>query len=240
MSVFNLNNIPEEWNAQNDKPLIMIIDDEVENINVLRQLLDSKFQIMTSLNGREALDLLDDMDDPESVQLIISDQRMPEVTGLEFFVEIIEKMPDTIRIILTGFVDTQVIIDSINKAKLYEFITKPFEPEELALTVQRGIEAYQMRKKLLDYTLSLEEMVEDRTSELVDKNVELQKALAEVKTLKDVLPICSYCKKIRDDKDSWEQMESYISSHSDTKFSHGICPECAVKVRSEWGLDNKK
>ena len=107
------------------------------------------------------------------------------------------------------------------------------------LTVQRGIEAFQMRKKIRDYTTNLETMVEERTSELVVKNVELQTALDEIKTLKDVLPICSYCKKIRDDQNSWEQMEAYISAHSDTKFSHGICPECYTKYSAEWGLDSE-
>ncbi len=62
----------------------------------------------------------------------------------------------------------------------------------------------------------------------------------EISTLKDILPICSYCKNIRDDEGSWERMEIYISSHSDTKFSHGICPDCLAKVRKDAGLDVDK
>ena len=92
-------------------------------------------------------------------------------------------MPDTIRIILTGYSDTQVIIDAINKAKIYKFITKPFEPEELSLTVQRGIEAYQMRQEILEYTNKLEQIVHKRTEELNQKNEELKVALANLEQL---------------------------------------------------------
>ncbi len=70
------------------------------------------------------------------------------------------------------------------------------------------------------------------------RSIDLENALKEIKILKDILPICSYCKNIRDDEGSWKQMESYISSHSDTQFSHGICPDCLVKVRQDTGLNN--
>jgi two-component system cell cycle response regulator len=183
MSVFDINNLPEKTNTEHDKPLIMLVDDEVENINVLRQLLEENFQIITGLNGAEALELIDNMVDPTKVQLIITDQRMPKVTGVEFLEKIVDRMPDTIRIILTGYSDTQVIIDAINKAKLYKFMTKPFDPVELSLTVKRGVEAYQMRQALVDYAANLEQLVEDRTEELNEKNEALNKALSSLEQL---------------------------------------------------------
>ena len=93
MSVFDINNVPQDQESTSDKPLVMLVDDEVENINVLRQLLESKIQIITGLKGREALELIDNMVDPKKNQLIISDQRMPEVTGIEFLEKIVDKMP---------------------------------------------------------------------------------------------------------------------------------------------------
>ena len=63
---------------------------------------------------------------------------------------------------------------------------------------------------------------------------ELQKALAEIKTLHDILPICSSCKRIRDDKGSWQQLESYISEHTGSEFSHGLCTECAKKMYPQY------
>ncbi len=183
MSVFNIKNLPKNTNNESDKPLIMLVDDEVENINVLRQLLEAHFQIITGLNGAEAIDLIDNMVDPTKIQLIITDQRMPIVTGVEFLEKIVDRMPDTIRIILTGYSDTQVIIDAINKAKLYKFMTKPFDPVELSMTVKRGVEAYQMRKALIDYATNLEQLVEERTEELNEKNEALNQALNSLEKL---------------------------------------------------------
>lgn len=183
MSIFDIENITKAPDVEQHKPLIMLVDDEIENINVLRQLLDPHFQIITSLNGQEALELIDDMPDPTKIQLIISDQRMPKLTGVEFLERIVERMPDTIRIILTGFSDTQVIIDSINKAKLYKFMTKPFDPVELSLTVKRGVEAYQMRQALVDYAKNLESLVEARTLELKQKNEALNHALSDLEKM---------------------------------------------------------
>jgi len=183
MSVFDINNLPKKLSSELDKPLIMLVDDEVENINVLRQLLEEHFQIITGLNGAEAIDLIDNMVDPTKIQLIITDQRMPIVTGVEFLEKIVDRMPDTIRIILTGYSDTQVIIDAINKAKLYKFMTKPFDPVELSLTVKRGVEAYQMRQALVDYAANLENLVEERTEELNEKNEALNQALSSLEEL---------------------------------------------------------
>lgn len=91
-------------------------------------------------------------------------------------------------------------------------------------------------RELLAHHARLQETVAERTAqltetnrELVQKNAALEKALAEVKALSGLLPICSHCKKIRDDKGYWNQIESYIHKHSEAEFSHGICPECAKK-----------
>lgn len=77
------------------------------------------------------------------------------------------------------------------------------------------------------------------TDILETKNENLQNALDEINTLRGIIPICSYCHSIRDDEGAWSQMEAYISSHSDAKFSHGICPKCEAKVYADAGLDNK-
>ncbi|NQY35674.1 MAG: diguanylate cyclase [Alteromonadaceae bacterium] len=174
MSIFDLENISLDPNNAKDKPWVMLVDDEVENLRVLRQLLEKDFRILTGENGYEAINMINNMPNPEKIQLIISDQRMPEFTGIEFLEKISKILPDTIRIILTGYSDVQVIIDSINKAKLYKFLTKPFDPVELSLTVRRGVEAYQMRRDLLKYSNNLEKMVSDKTTELTQKTKELK------------------------------------------------------------------
>jgi len=75
---------------------------------------------------------------------------------------------------------------------------------------------------------------------LIAANRELKSALEEIKTLKGIIPICSYCHSIRDDDGAWNKLESYLSSHSDAQFSHGICPDCSEKVRSEAGLGEQR
>ena len=82
--------------------------------------------------------------------------------------------------------------------------------------------------------IDLRRQAEDEKDSLI---IELQKALDEVKTLRGFIPICASCKKIRNDKGSWQQIEAYISAHSDAEFSHGICPECAKKLYPDFVQD---
>ncbi|MHB8830100.1 MAG: PDC sensor domain-containing protein [Syntrophales bacterium] len=110
----------------------------------------------------------------------------------------------------------------------------------IALSFHQRKRRKQAEREIVQYQNHLEETVEKRTQELSETNKELHKtnddlnkALLEVKTLSGMLPICSYCKKIRDDKGYWNQLESYIHEHSDAQFSHGICPECAQKYYPE-------
>lgn len=176
MAIFDAKNLEQKRETTNTFPLIMLIDDEQENLNVLRHLLEPNYEILCASNGIEAVEMINDMDDPKKVQLIICDQRMPELSGVDFFAQIVDIMPDTIRMILTGYSDVDAIIDSINKASIYKFITKPFEPAELILTVQRGIETFNMRQKIAAYTNQLEEMVQERTKELEEALNALQQA----------------------------------------------------------------
>ena len=93
-----------------------------------------------------------------------------------------------------------------------DYVTKPFDHEELRARVQVGI-------RIIELQTMLERQV-----------VELQDALTRVRQLSGLLPICSYCKKVRDDGNYWQQVEQYVSTHSNVQFSHGICPDCYAKV----------
>ena len=81
--------------------------------------------------------------------------------------------------------------------------------------------------------------MEARTKELTDKNIELSNAVNEIKILRGIIPICSYCHSVRDDEGAWDRVEAYISRHSEAEFSHGICPNCLKKARSENNLTEK-
>jgi len=83
----------------------------------------------------------------------------------------------------------------------------------------------------------LEKMLSLKNTELVRKTAELQSSLEEIKILKGIIPLCSYCHSIRDEGGAWDRFEAYLSKYTDAEFSHGICPNCLPKVRAESGLD---
>src|ERR1035437_10335915 len=102
--------------------------------------------------------------------------------------------------------------------------------EEKNTELQQSLAAlHRAHDHIVELNTDLEHRVKERTAGLAARNKELTKALAEVKELRGILPICSYCKKIRDDKDYWQSVEGYISHHTGSQFSHGICPECYEK-----------
>jgi two-component system cell cycle response regulator len=107
-------------------------------------------------------------------------------------------------------------------------LIKKLEEKNKALE-QTMIELRRAHERILDLNCGLEDRVKERTAEVETTNRELSRALSQVKQLNTLLPICSYCKKIRDDKDYWQSVEGYISQHTDAHFSHGICPECTEK-----------
>lgn len=162
---------------------IMIVDDEEANLKVLSSVLGQSYNLIKALDGQEAYEKIQEMDDPSAISLVISDQRMPRMTGVELFEKIGTLLPKTIRIIVTGYVDVESIIDSINKANIYKFILKPFDRRDLQLTVQRAIESYELQYRLDGYVKTLEDKVQERTRELEEKNEALEMAY---KTLEEL------------------------------------------------------
>lgn len=159
---------------------VMVVDDEVGNLRVLHAMLSDRFRVIQASDGRQALDLLRALPPEQAPCVVLSDQRMPRMTGIELFEQVRELLPRSVRIIITGFVDVGAIVDAINRAGIYKFIVKPFDRHELLLTVERAIEAYQMRVQLDEYILQLEAKVKARTRELEEKNQALQQAYAEL------------------------------------------------------------
>lgn len=141
----------EESNKRNEKHIILIVDDEPDNLALLRRTLRSKYLVLTATNGQEALELVRERGD--EISLIISDQKMPLMQGTEFFTHVAEEYPDIIKMLLTGHSDLEILVDSINKCNLFQYIFKPFEPEELLLTIQNGIDVFELshnKKKMLN------------------------------------------------------------------------------------------
>jgi CheY-like chemotaxis protein len=148
--------------------------------------------------------------------LAIIDWMMPELDGPEVCRRVRRDLPlaNMYLMLLTARESRGDLVAGLD-AGADDYLTKPFDPEELRARVQVGV-------RVLTLQNSLAERVE-----------ELQAALSNVKQLRGLLPICSYCKRIRGDDQYWQQLEGYIAEHSDAQFSHGICPTCYAAVSAE-------
>ena len=139
----------------------MYIDDEASNLNGFKYSFYGKYEIFTALSADKGMDILNDHSD---IKVIICDQRMPEKTGLEFFKEVSEKFPDVIRIILSAYADAEIIMEAINEGGIYRYITKPWNKNELQVTIENAIEAYNLKnenKSLLDKLIRKNKELED-------------------------------------------------------------------------------
>jgi len=125
-----------------EKHTVLIVDDEVNNLQLLKRTLRRKFNILVATDGKEALEIIDK--EGQNISLIISDQRMPKMTGTEFLSKVAEKYPYIIKMLLTGYSDIEAMIDGVNKCQLFQYITKPYEPDEIEMIIDHGIEAYEL------------------------------------------------------------------------------------------------
>ncbi|MFA5353587.1 MAG: response regulator [Thermodesulfovibrionales bacterium] len=161
------------------------------------------------------------------IDLIISDLGLPDSQGIDTVKQLIVQAEETPIVVLTGLADDATGVRAVKEGAQDYLVKGRIDGYSLTRTIRYAIE----RKRL------------EREREQLIR--ELQAALATVKTLSGFLPICASCKKIRNDKGYWEQIEAYISEHSEAEFSHGICPDCArrlypeffAKDRSEEGKD---
>jgi YesN/AraC family two-component response regulator len=121
---------------------IMIVDDEPANLRTLERLFRTDYQVVTAASGAEALVLLEQHD----VALLISDQRMPGMTGIELMVKTVTIRPQMVKILLTGYTDVGALIEALNSGLVYRYLTKPWNNSDLRSTVSRALEHYEIMK----------------------------------------------------------------------------------------------
>ena len=172
--------------------IVLCVDDEENILNSLRRLLRREgYRLLTASSGNDGLKLLEEND----VHLVISDQRMPEMSGTDFLAKVKVEFPDALRIILTGYTDVDSITESINKGHIYKFFLKPWNDQSLKLEIRQALEQYdliQANKGLHEKVLeqneelkgmneNLEKLVKERTRELEIQNqaLELSRAILE-------------------------------------------------------------
>ncbi len=199
---------------------ILIVDDIPTNIQLLVSILEKEgYAISFALDGEQALELIAD----EQFDLILLDVMMPGLSGFEICTTI-KKMPEmqSIPIIfLTAKTERTDILNGFSVGGA-DYITKPFNTPELLARVQTHLEL----KRAGDLLIGQNKALTHKNEELKQLNLELQLALKTIQVLEGIIPICAFCKKIRDDKGYWDRVEAYITKHSKAQFSHSICPDC--------------
>ncbi len=142
------------------KHIILCVDDEIDNVEALERLFRKKYTVLKATSGDQALQLLDQH--PGQVALIITDQRMPEMTGVEFLQKTLIAFPDTVRILLTGYTDLESVIAAVNEGQIYRYLTKPWDPIDLANTVEHAIDRFligrELKQKNADLISALQEL----------------------------------------------------------------------------------
>lgn len=200
---------------------ILIADDELVSRCLLEELLTEwGHEVVACGDGAEALRALQAANGPK---LAILDWQMPGMDGVEVCRRLRAApsgQPRYLILLTVRQEKTSIITGLVTGAN--DYVTKPFDPGELNARVTVGI-------RMVELQQSLAQRIDD-----------LENALAHIKTLQGILPICSYCKKVRNDENYWQQVDSYVSAHSDVLFTHAICPECKPRImaaaRREMGL----
>lgn len=215
----NRNNIKMDNNNTNQDgklaiSILYVEDEQVTRSAVARMLKRRVLTVYEAENGREGLDLYKQ----HSPDVVISDIRMPVMDGMEMSKEIKALDKNSKIILTTAHSDASILINSI-EVGIDKYIMKPLDMASLFSSVEKCAE-----------NILLEKKIQQQNNEKDDLIAKLQDALANIKKLSGLLPICSSCKKIRDDKGYWQQIESYIREHSEAQFSHGLCPDCLKKL----------
>jgi CheY-like chemotaxis protein len=195
-----------DHNLAEKPPLILVVDDIAKNIELIGNILSlEQYQISVATDGEKAWRILNRI----SPDLILLDIMMPTVDGYTLCRQIkaLEDKKDIPIIFVTAKSNPEDLARGFELGAV-DYIGKPFNPAELTARVRTHISLYRAKKKN-DLLIA-----------------ELRTALAQVKQLSGLLPICSVCKKIRNDEGYWQQVEAYISTHLDVRFSHGLCPAC--------------
>jgi DNA-binding response OmpR family regulator len=197
---------------------VLVADDDRATIAMLRSSLERwGLDVTTASDGVEAWALIDR--DP-SIALVVLDWGMPRVDGLEVIRRIrADARREHLHVLLLTSRESAADVVSGLEAGADDYVSKPFDPEIFRARVHVALRILRLKERL------------------AERVAELETALANVKQLRGLLPICSYCKQVRGDEDYWQQVEHYFSQHSDVEFSHGVCPSCYERMAAEFESD---
>lgn len=198
---------------------VLYVEDDVVTRTELEQLLKRRVgKVLVAENGSVGLDLFRRF----TPDLVVTDIRMPVMDGLRMAHVIRESNPEVRIIATTAHSDTSYLLEAI-EAGIDYYVLKPIDLNKLVGAIEKCSRDIRARKALEQHHQEREKLI-----------AELQAALDEITTLRGILPICSFCKDIRNDKGYWERVDAYIARHTDVDFTHSICPSCLKKQYPEY------
>lgn len=192
--------------TNNKSTIILIVEDHPSTRRLLQDILAQDYQVLVASNGQEALDMV--RGNP-SIDLVLLDIIMPGLNGYE----VCQKLKENEELRDIPVIFLTIMEEDHDEARGFavgvaDYIIKPISRLRLMARVKNQLALRQKQR------------------ELEQKNLELQTALDQIKVLHGILPICSFCKQIRNDRGAWQRLEEYIQSHSEAEFSHSVCPKC--------------
>ncbi|MEM9250250.1 MAG: sigma-54 dependent transcriptional regulator [Pseudomonadota bacterium] len=154
-------------------PTVLVVDDEPHSVASMRMALEDDFMVLEAGSASEAANLMEE----HWVQVVISDQRMPETTGIEFLTDCRERWPETVRMIVTGYTETNDMIEAINAAGIYQFITKPWHPDQLVMAVRNAVRLFELSRDHERMSLEMRYLSSTASTKLEDRRRQLQEGL---------------------------------------------------------------
>jgi two-component system response regulator HupR/HoxA len=176
-------------------PGVLVVDDEPNTLTLISQLFRREFPVYTATGGAQALEILQ----REAVGVIVADQRMPGMTGVELLHRVMETHPDVVRIILTAYADIDTLMDAINSGNVYHYVTKPWENRDLSLIVRSAMETFLLRDRntqLLEENTRLVEELRQANLELERENVTLRREVRGSYPLDGIIAVSTAMKKV--------------------------------------------
>ncbi len=227
---------------------VVVVDDEPGVVEALVETLRRDFHVIGTGSPEEALGLLES----EDVDCIISDQRMPAMSGADVLARSAVLSPTTVRLLITAYTDVEAIIQAINEANIYYYITKPWDNAHLVGLVREAVTNRRLKQEniwLREEVRKLSEEIHDEqqrsaahhaeheTTRLAAGDLqgtldELRRSYWHLEKIKEYLPICSVCGKVRDEKDEWKELHQVLKRRAEF-LTHSYCPDCYGDLMKE-------
>ncbi len=234
-----------------ERQRILLVEDNTGDADLIIEMLPTAgvkiFEVVCSSRLSEAVEILA----ASRFDIILLDLGLPDSDGIQTIRAMRERTAELPIIVLTGNSDERTGLTAVLEGAQDYLIKGQIQADMLNRSITYAVARKLVENRLKNLNDTLEERIAERTAQLTASNKALrleiaerrlaehalQKAFDELKTLRGIVPICASCKKIRDDKGFWNQVEDYIRDHTEAEFTHGLCPDCANKLYPDYSAD---